>query len=56
MEIFGFSMTSNMIKLEKSSELEDTPMSENYKLKTNMREKGCQRSKYYGAVFTIGYL
>ena len=55
-KIFDFSTTSNMINLEKPSELEDTHMSENYRLRTYTREKGCQRRKYYGTAFTIEYL
>lgn len=44
-KIFDFSATNNIINLEKRSELEDTHMSENYRLRTYTREKGGTKKK-----------
>jgi len=44
-KFFDFRATSNMINLEKPSELEDTHMSENYRLRPYMREKGVSKKK-----------
>lgn len=51
MKTFDFSATSDLINLEKPRELEDTHICENYRLRTCTREKGCQRTKYYGHVY-----